>query len=288
MQGTRRLSTDAIVRIATLSLALLCLALLCTALLLAASASAGKPDAHASAMPGKARLAVDECVGAALYADRRLTFKGSMSTINAGGTMEMRFSLYTRNIGQRRFKRVAADDQNGLEKWLAGSEPSATSYIHNLSVTPVETRIHYRARVQFRWTDASGKVVAKTKRVSKLCKQNRTLPDLVVKGVNRYPTTASDSRPEFPMKYVVEVENRGRTSAYVSGEMVSATLNGAPLANDLVTKPHVLTYDTLPARTSEKLTFFGPQCSGLLDFVIDPLRMARETSERNNHLSLGC
>ncbi|MFY9469410.1 MAG: hypothetical protein WAP37_04775 [Solirubrobacterales bacterium] len=278
MQRIRRLSLAAIAVIALVALV--------------ATSAVAKPraDAPARQAPGKTRLIVDECRGAALYADRKLTFKSTMSTIDAGGKMEMRFSLYRRYIGQRRFKRVPATDQNGLETWLSSSEPAVTSYVHNLAVTPVETRAHYRAKVRYRWSDSAGKIVAAAKRVSALCKQSRALPDLVINKVSGYPNPGAASGDPFsayPAIYEVELANRGHSSvSNANGIPVSASLNGAALLAGPATTE--LNHDQIPARGTYKVVFYGPKCPGLLEVAIDPQRLIRETSRRNNRLSVGC
>src|SRR5665647_1749280 len=128
--------------------------------------------------------------------------------------MQMRFTLYRRynESNSRRMRVVRPTDGGSLGQWLGSTDPTATTYIHNLSVTPVETYAAYRARVQFRWLNANGTVVARTKRASRLCKQKTGLPNLDVAGVQRYPN-AGTVYPQMPVAYAVTIRNTGRSSA---------------------------------------------------------------------------
>lgn len=241
--------------------------------------------AVAYAAPGgpQTSVGVAACQSASMYADRVLEFRGSMSSYGAGGAMQMRFILYRRynESKSKRFRVVSPSDGGLLGQWLANSDPAATTYIHNLSVTPVETYAAYRVKVQFRWLDAGGAIVARSTRTSRLCRQQTRLPNLTIVSVQRYPNPGT-VYPQMPVAYAVTIRNSGRSSAALQpGSILSGQANGGLVDGTVETTP-LNTLDTVPAKTSIVRTLYGPPCQNLLLVWVDPSNLVRETSDRDN------
>lgn len=256
-----------------------CLATMALALTLFSSSASAKPGQSGGL---KASAKVSRCVSSALASTRRLEFRGTMQSIKAGGKMEMKFDVYRRYHEQKRFKRMT---ELGLSEWLANSDVDATKYVHNLPLLGVETSASYKARVAFRWLDSDGKVVAQTKRTTRLCKQKQPLPDIVVRSVSHFPASGANVPAGATRRYVVELYNKGRSSV-AEGQYVTLTVGGAavtPAPLDGTTDA-----DWLPAKSKQQLSFYGPDCSGDVVATFDPLRVVRESNDSNNVLITGC
>lgn len=265
------------------------LAVLAVATLFAAAlASVATADrkAHAAAAP-KASVSVAKCHGAATYAERRLEFRASMNAISDGGEMELRYTLYRRYNNQARFRAVTPTDGSSLGEWLVSSDPSATKYIHRLTVSPVETAASYRVKVAYRWLDPNGKIVKRAKRTSKLCKQTRGLPNLQIESVKQFPNSGTIF-PDMPVVWNVTIRNNGASSAsLVSGPVVSGTANGGLVDGTLSTLP--VDYDSIPAGSTAERQLYGQECrGGAIELTVDPLNLVRERNENDNTYKGSC
>lgn len=253
---------------------------------LAAVASAG-PKAKAAASP-KASVSVAKCRSASTYADRRLEFRAAMSAIAGGGKMELRYTLYRRYTNQARYRIVKPTEGSSLGQWLASSDTSATKYIHNLAITPVETAAVYRVRVSYRWLDSAGKIVKRAKRTSKLCKQRRGLPNLDISSVQKYPN-GSPIFPDLPVVWVVTVRNNGASSASLpAGLIVSGSANGG-LSDGTIDDQPLNALDTIPAGTTLTRQLYGQECrNGPAEITVDPMNLVREKNEKDNIFKGAC
>lgn len=251
------------------------------------SVATAAPKASATASP-KASVSVAKCRSAATYSDRRLEFRASMSAIAAGGKMELRYTLYRRYNNQSRFRVVKPTEGSSLGEWLASSDTSATKYIHNLAITPIETAAVYRVRVSYRWKDSAGKIVKRAKRTSKLCKQRRGLPNLDIVSVQKYPN-GSPIFPDLPVIWVVTVRNNGASSASLPvGLIVSGTANGG-LSDGTIDDQPLNAQDTIPAGTTLTRQLYGQECrNGPVEITVDPMNLVREKSERDNLFKGAC
>lgn len=274
-----------LVAIATLAVAAL------FAASLAAVATAGSPSqdrgARAAASP-KASVAIAKCRSAATYADRRLEFRASMNSLVAGGKMELRYTLYRRYNNQSRFRVVTPTPGGSLGQWLTSTDAGATRYIHNLSITPVETAAVYRVKVAYRWLDANGKVVKRMKRTSKLCKQRRGLPNLAIVEVQRFPNGGS-LFPELPVVWAVTIVNSGASSAsFATSPILSGTANGG-LTDGTVSADPFDPLDTIPAGGTLTRQLYGQECrNGQVEITVDPLNVVREKHENDNVYKSSC
>jgi len=131
-----------------------CLALV-AALLPAAPAAAAPPA-------GAELLACDRV-------ERAAEFRGSMELGTEADGMAMRFALQVRRAGQRRFRPVSAP---GFGEWTS-ADPGVTRYVYTRRVEALIGPARYRVAVRFRWTDADGETLARTRARSAACAQPR-------------------------------------------------------------------------------------------------------------------
>lgn len=253
---------------------------------ISAVAGDGNDATTTAAKSPRASVKLRSCVSAPMYTDRRLVFRGSMRSAGFGGTMEMRYSLLRRYDESRSkaFRTVNSTAENMLGKWLPASDSAATVYIHNLTIVPVETSAAYRVKVRYRWRDADGKIVARAKRTSKLCKQRTGLPNLVVSNVKRYPNPGR-FLPHLPVIYEATITNRGRSSSTLPvGSIVSGAVQGVSLVDGTADSPSLgQQFDALPAGESTVRTLYGPACDdGELTLTVDPANNVREAKDDDN------
>lgn len=254
------------------------LAVLCVVTLAATARAAPGGNGKRPVGMGKASVKLAACKSAARYDARELEFKGTMNSIGAGGKMEMRFTLYRRYYEGKRFSIVTAAPGSGLNEWLSSSDSAATIYIHNLTVTPVETRAMYRVKARYRWLDAGGNAVASAKRTSRLCNQTRALPDLVVRSITHFPNAGPDFS-QLPTMYEAYVYNLGRSSA--AAFTLTGDVNGMPLT--MAPATDFTGNDALPARTARTFVFYGPECAkgGRVTVTPNPDHVVRESRYAN-------
>lgn len=250
-------------------------------------ATTAKARANAAAGP-KATVSVAKCHSAATYADRRLEFRAAMSSMAAGGKMELRYTLYRRYNNQARFRVVKPTEGSSLGEWLASSDTGATKYIHNLAITPIETAAVYRVKVSYRWYDAGGKIVKRAKRTSKLCKQRRGLPNLEITSVQQYPN-GSSVFPDLPVIWVVTVRNSGSSSASLPAGLIVSGTAGGGLSDGTVDAQPLNALDTIPAGATLTRQLYGQECrGGPVQLTVDPMNLVREKNEKDNVYKGGC
>lgn len=257
---------------------------------LCAPAFAERGASSAKEVKVRAHAAASKCRSAALYADRQLQFRGTMWTLPGVAKMQMRVVLLRRYMEQRRWRVVApGTDARAVPTWYENTEPNAVKYVHTFDVVPVETRAQYKARVYYRWRDAEGKIIAKAKRSSRVCNQTRKLSDLVVERVQRLPNVG-DRFPELPTRYVVTVRNIGASTAHAGLQQwptLTGSLNGTSLVEG-TQRPAITLVDPLPPKATTEYEFFGPQCTGGLNFSVNGDRLVRESNYGNNSLIETC
>jgi hypothetical protein len=161
----------------------------------------------ASTNPAQAK--VTECTSAPYAADRRIVLTSKMQALPAQLTaprMQVRFDVYRKLLERKTpFRKLRA---TGLGKWFSNSDPNATAYQREVTLTGIETYAKYRAVISFRWLDADGKVLAKKVRTTSTCKQRYSLPRLTITGVKSVPIAGSNNR-----HYTVSILNSGGAAA---------------------------------------------------------------------------
>src|SRR5215210_7751198 len=236
----------------------------------AALACALAAPATASAAPaGSARLL--SCESALDPADRSAVFEGRMRRVRGATRLLMRFTLQSRTRDQSTWHALAAP---GFGRWL-GSDPGVGRYVYTKRVVALVAPASYRTIVRFRWLAADGRRIASDRVTSASCRQADLRPNLRPLGVEaRAGADAAHAR------YLVPVENRGRTAAGPFDVVVA--VEGTTLA---------------PARAPELgpgetaiVEVQGPPCSrgAMLTVDVDPTGAVDERVEADNRFSAAC
>ena len=173
--------------------------LLCALLLPAAPATAGttKPPVE----PGKAAAAVKlaECVPALEAQDRSATFEARMRALSGSERMQLRFTLQVSEGVLPGSRRVVAP---GLDQWLS-SGFGVSRYSYSKTVLNLSAPAEYRMVVRFRWLDAAGETLKRSRATSRVCRQPDMRPDL----------EATLIAPGAGGGYAVALRNAGRSDA---------------------------------------------------------------------------
>ena len=193
-----------------------------------------------------------------------------MKAIGRSVRMQVRFTLQSRQPGGP-WGHVAAE---GLDTWLT-SRARVRRYSYAKTVRNLAAPATYRAVVRFRWLDAGGVTVRRTRHVSAVCRQPDLRPDLEPERLD----VAAAVRPGMN-RYTVRVRNTGRTVAgpfavgFTAGAAVPQTADVAGLG--------------IGARTS--LTFDAAACAAgeSLTVAVDPAAAVDERDEADNVLVVPC
>ena len=202
---------------------------------------------------------------------RYAVFGGSMASIRNGkDRLQMRFDVYRRLPGSPVFQRIQAP---GLGAWNK-ADAGVTKYRFRQKVENLPAPSFYRAVVSFRWLNAAGKVIARTKRTTASCFQPDPRPDLRPARVTGTRLGGGNFR------YDVAVRNDGRSTA--SDFDVALNVNG--LAQPVGT----LTELAAGGRAVVQIT--GPKCDpgSRLRIDVDPDNRVAEADETNNSLAVDC
>ena len=237
------------------------LALLVVAACVPALAS-GRPRYTASAWT--AIVKVSRCTRALDVA----VFHGKMRAVEDSERMAMRFTLFERT-GTDGFQTVPAPK---LGKWHR-SRSGVGAFGYKQVVRNLEKGSVYRVRVDYRWYDEDGEVVARARKHSTTCPTPSALPNLRVRiaGVRKTPSTDTD-------RYFLKVMNVGR--AVAEGVPVRLSVDGA--AAGTVTVPVVY------AKGSKTVVVRAPECESWVDAAVDPDGLIAETWEQDNTHLLAC
>ena len=228
---------------------------------------AGAGPAYAQTVPTRASL--ESCHTGAAALDRFAVFTAQVGATSSSERMQIRFDLVQRLPGAD-YHRVQAP---GLGVWRS-SIPGVDIFRYRKQVANLEAPGSYRALVRFRWLDGSGKVIARTTRRTRTCKQPDLRPDLTVSTVTAQP--ASDGRA----RYTVLVRNEGRTptSVFTVGFAVGDQ-----------TQPTQSVQSLVPGE-GRLLSFAGPRCNRTnpVRVTVDPDLAVDEADETNNTRTVVC
>jgi hypothetical protein len=220
----------------------------------------------AHAPPATVKLSSCQTGGAA--PDRKATFTGQMRAVPGSEQLAMRFRLLE-EYGDKPFGPVSAPDLNTWRK----SRPGVQSYSYSQTVTGLLAGESYRAEVQFRWLDSNGKKVLQTKRVSGVCQEPGTLPNLKVLDVSGHPALAPGTE-----SYTVDIVNTGLAPAlHVSLQLI---VDGAT--------PDIGSIDSLMPGEIHPVHFTGPACKHRVRATVDPSDAIHELLESDNSLAGLC
>lgn len=222
--------------------------------------------------PATAR--VKKCIASRFYDGRQIEFAGRMriftDTPGKPQILQMRFEIFRRLAEQRNFKKVKG---TGLGTWLSASDPAATIYVRELALQGIETSAFYKARVTYRWLDATGNVEWKRTRTTKPCHQRIGLPKLTVAQTKHQPIPASPNS-----NYIVTVSNTGRSEAL--NVPVSVSPDGGAASMGLISS-------IAPGQTVD-ISIESSACRGSAAVVVDPLRAVRQRAKARPVIQLGC
>lgn len=236
---------------------------------------AALPSAQAGPRTGKAArtvalVRVADCARGPQAADRHAIFRGAMRRVAHTGRMSMRFALQER-VGAGRFRTVRAP---GLGRWRK-SRPGVRRFSHRQRVLELAEGSAYRVVVSFRWHDGDGQVIRRARRRSRSCSQPGPLSNLRLLRIGGGLPLAG--APLFSM-YNVRVANRGQVATPRFG--VSLAVDGGIVDRQSV--------GALSPGEVRQLSFAGPACARSLTARADPEDAVRETSERDNVLTVPC
>ncbi len=193
--------------------------------------------------------------------ERAAEFEARMDKVAGAARMKLRFTLEARKAGKG-WRRVTAPELGG---WRT-ADAATTRYISSRRVTALVGPASYRTVVRFRWLDASGRTIARSKARSRACRQPDHRPNLKVRALSFEGAT----------DYVVLVANTGRSP---SGPFELA-ITGVP--DQLL--------DSLEPGEERLVEVAGPQCpSGTwVTAFADPLDLVDERREGDNGLTRSC
>jgi hypothetical protein len=196
-------------------------------------------------------------------------FQGRMRKLPGTHRMAMRFTLLQRTGLGPGYAPVAAP---GLGKWRK-SRVGVGAFGYKQAVRNLADGALYRVRVDFRWLDGDGKVLAKAQRKSSTCPERDALPNLRVKFVGVYHTPAAASD-----RYAIRVTNFGDASA--QGVLTRLSVDGEVAASG--------TFGALAAKSSVKITLRGPECKDFVQAQVDPDSLIAESVETDNSQLRAC
>lgn len=197
----------------------------------------------AQTAPPPLSVTASTCTTGLAAADRAAVFTGSMPAVGKGGSMAMRFDLYERDGESGPFRRLTVPNFGRWER----SQRNVAGLVYDKRVEMLQAPAAYRVSVRFRWYDAKGRVVRRTRRTSILCRQPDLRPDL---RVTRLAVGAG--APGAPTRYTVTLRNDGATAIaapFVTGLSLGGVAQGVQRA------------DALAAGGLLTLTFQAPRCA---------------------------
>ena len=205
------------------------------------------------------------CVPALEGKGRSAAFEARVRPMRGSERMQVRFTLQVDEDLLGDWRRVAAP---GFDNWLS-SAPGVTRYSYTKTVQNLSAPAAYRMVVRFRWLDAGGDVLARSRTISRPCRQPDMRPDLSPIRIDAVEGG-----------YAVTLRNAGRTAA---GPFAVTLDTGAePLAP--------LTVPALAAGARTVLTFAGPACApgAALTATVDAGLAVDERDEQDNVLEAPC
>ena len=225
------------------------------------------PSAAAAQGRPALRASVAACETGPLPAERFAVFTASMPALPGTGHMQMRFDLYARAPGERRYRRVQAD---AFARWDR-SKPGRSGFIYTKRVEALTPRVAYRALVRFRWIDAGGRVQRTTRRKTRTCRPGELRPDLRVLGVD----VLGGGR------YQARVLNAGHSPLSRPVDVV-LTVAGTP-------QPAVR-LEALDPGEEAVLPLSGPECpvGRGVEVVFDPAEQLDDADDTDNALGRLC
>jgi hypothetical protein len=193
------------------------------------------------------------------------SFEGDMRVVPGATRMQMRFTLLART-GTSGWRRVSAPR---LDTWVS-SDPGRRRYVYDKHVDGLVAPGAYRMRVRFRWLDGTGDVVARTRRLSRVCQQRDLRPDLRLSALRALDTGG----------YEATIRNAGRSEAEAFD--VTLTVPGST----------PVTERSVPLAPGERstLVFDAPPCEpgSVVQLVLDVAEEVDEAAEDDDTVAVAC
>jgi hypothetical protein len=229
---------------------------------LAACAAAAAPAAAQDRPP--LRAALSSCGTGAAEDDRYAVFTASMAAMRGTRRMAMRFDLFERLDGRRRWRPVRP---RGFSRWDR-SDPGRAGFVYTKRVERLKAGATYRAVVRFRWYREGGRVQRTALRRPAVCRQPDERPDLRVTGLEVLPGPDAGTA-----RYRVVVVNQGRSAAGAFD--VGLTVGGAAKRRSVA---------GLAAGQQTTLDLLAAACEGAepVEATADAGNVVDESDERNN------
>jgi hypothetical protein len=230
-------------------------------LLICALALLGFPAAAAQAASVKLR----ECEPALEPEQRSATFEARMRPAPGSERMQVRFTLQVHEGVLPGWRRVVAD---GLDEWQT-SEPGVSRYSYSKTVRNLSAPATYRTIVRFRWLDAAGEVLERSRVTSRSCRQPDMRPDLGAAWIDAVEGG-----------YVVALRNGGRSEA--------GPFSVALAVGEVALEPVAL--EGMEADEQRFVTLTGPACEPgePLTATVDGDAAVDERDEDDNVLVATC
>ncbi|MGA2013963.1 MAG: hypothetical protein ABSH51_25995 [Solirubrobacteraceae bacterium] len=235
---------------------------------------------NAAVSPPRAQLEGFVCQKALDPPSRAVGVESVMRPVTGTARMAIRFDLLEHPAGSTTPRSVVRAGDLGV--WLTPKNPTLGQLPGDVwqldkDVYDLDAPADYRFRVTFRWTGASGQVVATTVRQSAICHQPELRPDLIVESIAVIPVP---QHPEHD-QYVALITDHGATGA---GPFVVQFTPGGGLP----AIQHTVTY--LKAQHSRTETFVGPVCNpaGPPTVTADATDQVDELTRANSTLAATC
>jgi CARDB protein len=239
------------------------------ACLLTPLAAAPAADAQRQQRPPLgARLVA--CTTGATAPARVAVFSARMPALPGTRRMWMRFDLLQRTPGQAEYERVRLPAWGVWER----SQPGRTGFIYTKRVQGLRAPGAYRARVRFRWSDATGRVQQRATRTTPTCRQPDPRPDLTAGALSAMAGLGSGAT------YLLEVGNDGRGPAPPFDVVLSVA--GMP-------EPAVRVAGLAPDE-HRVVSIAGPRCAPgwTVRFVLDAAGAVDEADEAGDVVDRPC
>lgn len=224
--------------------------------------------------PSRAVLSHVVCQRALDPPARAVSVIASMRPVPGTERMAVNFHLLERAPGSHTYERLMGA---GLNTWIEkdfGSQPGDLWRVVH-PVADLAAPAVYRFVVAFRWSGAGGKVLARTTRISRRCRQPELRPDLVVNSVR----VATDPQRPGSNLYYAQIGNTGATGA---GPFL-VRLSDAGTVRD-VSVQH------LGAHSEKTVAIAGPACSPSdpPTITVDPSEEVDVSSRSQSMMTVAC
>ena len=255
-------------RLVTTSVAAACVALAAPAALTSSALGAKTPKLS------DARAKLVACKSALDQTRRSLTVDALMSSLTENDRMQMKFDLYSREPGQRRFHKLTGLASFGLGTWNPAT-PGVDRYRFRKPIQNLAAPATYYVKVVFRWLDQNGVPYARTSRSTATCFQPDRRPDVRIAAFARPVRVGAGD-----FVYRVTLRNAGRTTSRDFDAVL--TVGGLP-------RPAVNVAPLAPLET-QVVELHGPRCDpgATARVELDPDNRVDEANETNNSRSITC